>query len=229
MEPSVSKIQIFGPGISLALRKLEELTLGLMTGKYPALATKIAHANPFIGEEADFQFIWKKKPEKNDVYSLIELLDNLFQESEAKFTITTKVPTVDVLIYNFNSPEVTGVAFTFLRIYGPSLAEAVKILDREITGKISGIQTDSRGVLIGKYDYVIEWLQIPTFSDIIDLLDKIDIALKSSGVTYRVTTKSKLKLYTDPRDKDKPKQILRVGTPSPSLSVDPGNNSVKSN
>ena len=228
MEASISQIRIFGPGFSLALKKLGELTVGLMTGKYPALTTKIAHAKPFIGEQADFQFVWKDVPEKSDVVSLIELLDRVFKESGAGYTITTKVPEIDVLIYNFDSNQVTGVAYTFLRIYGPNLAEAVRILDTEITGKISGIQQDSRGILIGKYDYVIEWLQIPTVVDIIDLLDKIDSALKISGVTYRVTTKSKLKLHTDPHDKDKPKQVLRVGTPSPIFTVETGRNSKKS-
>ena len=228
MKASISQIRIFGPGFSLALRKLGELTVGLMTGKYPALATKITHAKPFIGEQADFQFVWKDVPEKSDVVSLIELLDNVFKESGAGYAITTKVPEADILIYNFDSPEVTGVAYTFLRIHGPSLAEAVRILDTEITSKISGIQPDSRGILIGKYDYVIEWLQIPTVNDIIDLLDRIDNALKITGVTYRVTTKSKLKLHTDPHDKDKPTQMLQVGTPSPSFTVETGINSEKS-
>ena len=229
METSISQIRIFGPGISLALRKLEEITVGFMTGKYPALATKIIHAKPYIGEEADFQFVWKDDPEKSDVISLIKLLDSIFKESKARYTITTKVPEIDILIYNFDSPEVTGVAYTFLRIYGPNLAEAVRILDSEITGKISGIQPDSRGILIGKYDYVIEWLQIPTVNDIIDLLDKMDFALKSSDAIYKVTTKSKLKLHTDPRDKNKPKQVLQLGTPSPSFTVETGLNSENSN
>ncbi|MHA2317508.1 MAG: hypothetical protein ACXAC6_07150 [Candidatus Hodarchaeales archaeon] len=56
METSFSRIRIFGPNIPSALRKLEELSAGLTTGKYPALATKISLAQPYIGEEADFQF-----------------------------------------------------------------------------------------------------------------------------------------------------------------------------
>lgn len=228
METSVSRIRIFGPNIPSALRKLEELSAGLTTGKYPALATKISLAQPYIGEEADFQFVWKEDPEKSDVVSLVEFLDSVLKESKTKYTITTKVPEMDALIYNFDSPEVSGVAYTFLRLFGPSLADAIKILDSEITGKIPGIQPDSRGILIGKYDYVIEWLNIPSFSDIIDLLEKIDLALENSGVIYRVTTKSKLKLHTDPRDKDKPKQMMQFGTPSPSFTVETGNDSKKS-
>ncbi len=228
METSVSRIRIFGPNISSALRKLEELTVGLTTGKYPALATKISLAQPYIGEEADFQFVWKGDPNKSDIIFLIELLDKVLKESKTKYTITTKVPEMDALINNFDSAEVSGVAYTFLRLFGPSLAEAIRILDSEITGKISGIQPDSRGVLIGKYDYVIEWLNIPSFSDIIDLLDKIDLALENSGVIYMVTTKSKLKLHTDPRDKDKPRQIMQFGTPSPSFTVETGNDLRKS-
>jgi hypothetical protein len=228
MDTSVSQIKLYGPGIPLAFRKLEELTVGLMTGKYPNLTSKIAMAKPYIGEIADYQFVWKEYPKKNDVITLIELLDDIFKENETRYTITTKVPESDVLIYNFDSPEVTGVAYTFLRLYGPSLAKAIEILETEITGKISGVQPDSRGILIGKYDYVIEWLNIPTVNDIITLLDKIDTALKEAGVLYKVTTKSKLKLHTDPRDKDKPKQMLQFGTPSPSFTVETGTNSKNS-
>ncbi|MHA2174876.1 MAG: hypothetical protein ACXABI_08600 [Candidatus Hodarchaeales archaeon] len=225
METAASQIRLFGPGISVALRKLEELTIGLMSGKYPELVSKIMSGKPYIGEEADYQFIWKDVPKKSNILFLIELIDNFFKENDAKYTITTLLPgsETDSLIYDFNSPEVTGVAYTFLRIYGPCLGEAIRILDTEIAGKIDGIQPDSRGVLIGKFDYVIEWLHIiPMVNDIINLLDKIDLALKKSGVTYSVTTRSKLKLHTDPRDKDKPKQILQVGAPAPSLIIDTG-------
>ena len=225
MENSASLIRLFGPGISSALRKLEELTVGLKTGKFPNLVTKIANGKPYIGEEADYQFIWKDVPKKSDIIHLIELLDEHFKENKARYTITTLLPDIEMddLIYDFHSPNVAGVAYTLLRIYGPSLGEAIRILETEIAGKIEGIQPDSRGVLIGKYDYVIEWLHIiPTVNDIIALLDKIDVALKKSGVTYKVTTRSKLKLHTDPRDKEKPKQMLQFGTPPPSFSVETG-------
>ena len=117
METSVSRIRIYGPTIPLALRKLEELTVGLTTGKYSALATKISLAKPYIGEEADFQYTWKVVPEKSDVISLVELLDSVLVDTNIKYTITTRVPEMDVLIYNFDSPEVTGVAYTFFRIF----------------------------------------------------------------------------------------------------------------
>jgi hypothetical protein len=231
MENSTSLIRLFGPGISLALRKLEELTVSLKTGKYPDLTTKIANGKPYIGEEADYQFIWKEIPKKSDILNLIELVDDHFKENEAKYTITTLLPDIEMddLIFDFHSPKVAGVAYTLLRIYGPNLGEAIRILETEVAGKIDGIQPDSRGILIGKYDYVIEWLHlIPTVNDIIDLLDKIDTALKRSGVTYKVTTRSKLKLHTDPRDKDKPKQMLQFGSPPPSFSVETGKKSEKS-
>ncbi len=224
METSVSLIRLFGPGISLAMRKLEELTIGLMTGKYPELVTKIANGKPYIGEEADYRFHWKEIPKKSELLFLIELLDDSFKDNDAKYTITTHLPETERedLIYDFHSPKVVGVAYTFLRIYGPSLGEAIRILDTEIAGKIEGIQPDSRGVLIGKYDYVIEWLHIiPTVNEIIELLERIDLALKKSGVTYKITTRSKLKLHTDPRDKDRPK-TLQFGAPSPSFSVETG-------
>ncbi len=215
----MSLIKLYGPGIPFALRILEHFKAELVTGKNMKLVSKIAHARPYIGEEADYEFVWKNVPKTLDILSLIEILDEKLVESEAKYSITTKVPEEDILIYNFDSPKVKGVAYTFFRIYGPSLSQAVNILNNEITDKIPGIQP-SKGILLGKYDYVIEWLRIPSVSDIIGLLERIDSVLKETGVIYNVTTKSKLKLHTDPLDKNQEKPIMEIGAPSPSFTIE---------
>jgi hypothetical protein len=152
---------------------------------------------------------------------LIKELDAKLGVTDAKYCITTKVPDKDVLVYNFDSSEIKGVAYTFFRIYGPSLSQAIDILNKKISEKILDIRP-SKGILLGKYDYVIEWLRIPTVNEIIVLLEQIDDVLKETGVTYKVTTKSKLKLHSDPNDKMKEKPIMEIGAPSPSFSVDTG-------
>ncbi|PWI47189.1 hypothetical protein CEE45_12865 [Candidatus Heimdallarchaeota archaeon B3_Heim] len=226
MEKSMSLIKLYGPGIPFALRILEHFKAELVTGKNSEFLSKISQAHPYIGEEADYEFVWKNVPETLDILSLIEILDEKIAESEAKYSITTKVPEEDILIYNFDSPKVKGVAYTFFRIHGPSLSKAINILNKEITNKIPGIQL-SKGILLGKYDYVIEWLRIPTVSDIIGLLERIDSVLKDTGVTYNVTTKSKLKLHTDPLDKKQEKQIMEIGAPSPSFTIETGSENNK--
>ena len=64
-------------------------------------------------------------------------------------------------------------------------------------------------------------------SDIIGLLERIDSVLKDTGVTYNVTTKSKLKLHTDPLDKKQEKQIMEIGAPSPSFTIETGSDNNK--
>ena len=226
MEVSKSLIKLYGPGIPIALRILRRIKTELGTGDSADLVSKIAQAHPYIGEEADYEFIWKNTPSTSDILLLIEELDAKLLPTEAKFTITTKVPEEDILIYNFNSPEITGAAYTFFRIYGPSLSQAFNILNKEVTDKIPGIQP-SKGILLGKYDFVIEWLRIPNVNDIINLLEHIDSVLKVTGVTYKVTTKSKLKLHTDPRDKTQEKPIMEIGAPSPSFTIETGSEDSK--
>ncbi len=221
MEISKSLIKLYGPGIPLALRILRRVKTELAKGEKSALIAKIARAHPYIGEEADYEFIWSNIPSTSDIISLIEELDTRLLETEAKFTITTKVPDKDKLIYDFNSPEITGAAYTFFRIYGPSLSKAINLLNTAIKYKNSEIRP-SKGILLGKYDYVIEWLRIPTVNDIVTLLEHIDTVLKVTGVTYKVTTKSKLKLHSDPRDKHQKRPIMEIGAPSPSFSVETG-------
>jgi hypothetical protein len=221
MRKSASLVKLFGPGIPFALRILERFKAELVTGQNLKLLSKIARAHPYIGEEADYEFVWKDIPKTSDILLLIKDLDDKLGETEAKYSITTKVPEKNVLIYNFDSPEVKGVAYTFFRIYGPSISQAVDILNKEISEKILDIQT-SKGILLGNYDYVIEWLRIPTVNEIIVLLEQIDAVLKGTGVTYNVTTRSKLKLHTDPLDKTHERPIMEIGAPAPSFTVETG-------
>ena len=50
------------------------------------------------------------------------------------------------------------------------------------------IISKSKGSL-GKYDFVYEWFQKPTVSQVEDLITKIDEALTEVGVRYTLTTK----------------------------------------
>jgi hypothetical protein len=221
MEVSKSLIKLYGPGIPAALRVLRHVRAELTKGKHSDLTGKIARAHPYIGEEADYEFIWSIIPETTDILSLIEELDEKLLSSEAKFTITTLVPEQDKLIYDFNSSEITGAAYTFFRIYGPSLSKAFNLLNSTVLYQNTGVKP-SKGILLGKYDFVMEWLRIPTVNDIVDLLEQIDDVLKVTGVNYKVTTRSKLKLHSDPQDKSRKRPIMEIGAPSPSFSVETG-------
>jgi len=219
MDTSKSLIKLYGPEIPAALRVLRRIKAELTKEKKSDLVSKIARAHPYIGEEADYEFIWNTIPETADILSLIEELDEKLLHTGAKYTITTKIPDEDKLIYDFHSPEIKGAAYTFLRVYGPNLSQAIRSLNNKISEKKLDIQP-SKGILLGKYDYVIEWLHIPTVNEIIVLLEQIDDVLRETGVIYKVTTRSKLKLHSDPNDRKQKKPIMEIGAPSPSFSVD---------
>jgi hypothetical protein len=203
------------------LKKLEEFAAELIAGEYEELSSKISQARTYIGEEADFQFIWDTTPTTADVLSLLTLLDQIFEtECQAKYTVTTSSPETNDMLKRLNSSKIMGEAFSFLRLYGPNLSKAIEKLDSKISN-IRGIK-GATGVLIGKYDYAVEWGQIPSFSDIIDLIEELDNLLEPTGVTYKIATKSKLKTHSDPSDKEKLKterQLLQRD-PSPSISID---------
>jgi len=203
------------------LKKLEEFAAELIAGDYEKLSSKISQARTYIGEEADFQFIWEAIPTTADVLSLLVLLDKIFEsECQAKYTVTTSSPETNDIIKRLNSSKVIGEAFSFLRLYGPNLSYAIEILDSNISN-IPGIKGAS-GVLIGKYDYAVEWIQIPSFNDIIGLIEELDKLLEPTGVTYKISTKSKLKTHSDPseREKLKSERQLLLRDPPPSISID---------
>jgi hypothetical protein len=196
MDTSISRIKLFGPGIPLALKRLEEFTIELVAGKYTGLNSKITYAKPYIGEEADYEYIWVGTPTTDEVFVLVQHIDKILKTNRhTKYTITTKLPNQKDLIESFESSEVSGVAFTFFRLYGPSISQAVELLNLNIAN-IPEIRTTT-GILIGSYDYAIEWLHIPTIVEIIALLEEIDRILEGTGITYKIATKSKLKTHSD--------------------------------
>ncbi len=217
MDSSVSQVKLYGPGIPAALKQLEKIASDLMLGKYD---NKITLAKPFIGDAADYEFVWEGVPTNEETLDFIELLDKLILECHpTKYTITTRIPDSDPLLSRFDSPEVTGIAYTFLRIYGPSLNQAIRHLNEKITERIKGIKSTT-GVLLGAKDYAIEWLHIPSVNDIIALLTEIDNVLSETGCVYKVSTKSKLKTRSDPSDKIKSERTLQIDSPPPVISVD---------
>ena len=46
------------------------------------------------------------------------------------------------------------------------------------------------GESIGDYDFFFEWVQEPTQEQVLDLIERIDVALAPLGCWYRITSKS---------------------------------------
>jgi len=100
---------------------------------------------------------------------------------------------------------------SYIKLYGPSLDKGIDAMDKLLSnfkkrfrnGKmVSTIITFvdpsvdlSTGKLIrdgketlGKYDYVIEWIDPPSIEQVRDLIRHIDQALDQTGCKYTITT-----------------------------------------
>ncbi len=72
MNFSTTKIKLYGPGISHALKELHQLD------KLKEFKTRIYHSGVYIGEVADFEITWKEKPTNEETLTLVEHLDRIF-------------------------------------------------------------------------------------------------------------------------------------------------------
>ncbi|MCS7097336.1 MAG: hypothetical protein NZ926_02630 [Candidatus Methanomethylicia archaeon] len=72
--------------------------------------------------------------------------------------------------------------------YGEAIQQIISILDPNIDIK-TGKSIRGGTKIIGDYDYVIEWTNIPTIEQLRSLIRKIDDALMYTGCKYTITTK----------------------------------------
>lgn len=78
---------------------------------------------------------------------------------------------------------------SFIRLYGPSLSEALKILNIMPLGALELIVDCSDGVR-GEYDWCFEWVeQKPDYRQFIKLIELLDNYLPTTGVMYTIETK----------------------------------------
>lgn len=185
MSLSTTRIKLFGPGIALGLKKLNEL------GSNVKFGPNIAQALPYIGDEADFEIIWERIPTTEETFDLVKYLDKIFIDCKCKYTVTTISPAAKDVLSQLEASKEQDIALTFLRLIGPSISQAIEVLNKSVADfpRIKAIT----GEIIGRYDYALEWIGIPQVSDIVNLIEEMDRILEKTGVIYTVTTKSKLK------------------------------------
>lgn len=191
-----SKIKIFGPGIPDAIQILSKL------GNNGELGEKFVQSGPSIGFESDFDVLWKEDPSKEEILTLIEIIDKLLLDTKVRYSITSSTSlNIDELL-DMTTEE--AKAYTLIRLYGPSISKGLKSLNNYVND-ITGVKSTT-GELIGPFDFALEWYSgsIPEMNDIIRVLGEIDKILKNTGVTYRVVTKSRLTPFTiRPKKQDK--------------------------
>ncbi|MFX0204578.1 MAG: hypothetical protein ACFFDT_01220 [Candidatus Hodarchaeota archaeon] len=189
MSFSTTKIKLYGPGISHALKELYRID------ENTEFKSKIHHSGVYIGEVADYEIAWSEKPTDEETLALVKYLDEVFLKLKSRYTVTSSNPEMEDILEQIESSTTEDIAITFIRLIGPSISTALAILNENI-GTLPGIKSVT-GVLIGRYDYAFEWLRIPDENDIVSLTETIDPILKESGVIYTITTKSKLGQFKD--------------------------------
>jgi hypothetical protein len=191
-----TEVILYGPGFSIALKKLDELRENFEYGE------NIAHSRPSVGEEADYKILWKKYPTAEETFALVKYLDEAFIDCGCKYAVTSETPSGEDIFTQIEASKDEDVALTFVRLIGPSISQAIDVLNLNIT-EFPGVKAIT-GELIGRYDYAFEWLRIPDVSDIIRLSEMMDRVLAETGVIYNIATKSKLKsIRIPPKDIEK--------------------------
>jgi hypothetical protein len=189
MSFSTTKIKLYGPGISRALKELYQLK------EKKEFKSRIHHSGVYIGEVADYEITWNEKPTNEETLALVKHLDEVFTRIKCRYTVTSSTPEMEDIFEQIESSTTEDIAITFVRIIGPSISSALDILNESIE-TFPGIKSVT-GVLLGRYDYAFEWLRVPEESEIVSLTETIDHILKESGVIYTITTRSKLSQFKD--------------------------------
>lgn len=190
MSISVTQIKFYGPGISNGLKSLDELE------KNGDFSEKIKRSGLYIGEEADYELLWTKTPNSDDTLDLVKYLDEIFQNCECRYTVSTNIPDAFDILAQLEQSKGKDLAFTFILLIGPSVSQAINVLNANISN-FPGVKNIT-GELIGRFDYAFEWLGIPDANDIMRLSETLDQVLKETGVIFTISTKSRTRIFNVP-------------------------------
>ena len=118
-------------------------------------------------------------------------MDKNFVDFGCKYAVSTEISSGEDILTQMEASKSEDIAITFVSFIGPSISQAIEILNEYITD-FPGVKAIT-GELIGRYDYAFEWVRIPEVHDIIRLSETMDRLLARTGVIYHIATKSKLK------------------------------------
>jgi hypothetical protein len=183
MQDNTSNLRICGPGLPLAIKKLKELeekvieTLPIKKG--------VVNIGPY-----DYIFYWEKPPTPEPLLALIQLIDDAFTGTPARYSITTEGYHTRRLTAEIDRRALNTI-FSFIRIQGPSLIKALQAIE-SVVDKVSNtntLESLKSSVLVGEWDYAFEWDHFPSYEEIHDLLSAIDKLVGPTGAKYSITTK----------------------------------------
>jgi hypothetical protein len=190
MSISVTQVKLYGPGISNGLSMLEKLKLN------EDFSEKIKRSSLYVGEEADYELLWNKPPSPEETLDLVKHLDDIFEDCDCRYTVSTNIPDAIDVIAQLEQSKEKDLAFTFIRLIGPSVSQAISVLNTNISNFL-GVKNIT-GELIGRFDYAFEWLRIPEANDLMRLSETLDQVLRETGVIFTIATKSRTRIFNIP-------------------------------
>ena len=183
MQENTSNLCIFGPGLPEVIKKLQELTIRVKD------ELPISKGEVNIGGH-DFIFYWEKSPSPEPLLKLIEYIDDAFSDLPARYTITTEGFYTSRITAEIDRRALNTI-FSFVRIHGPSLSEAVRAIEKvvEEVETTNTLQSLKSSVLVGEWDYAFEWDHFPSLEELHSLMAAVDKLVGPTGARYKMVTK----------------------------------------
>lgn len=183
MQDNTSNLHICGPGLPEAIKKLQALE-NKITDLLP-ISKGVVNIGPY-----DYIYYWEKPPTPEPLLNLIELIDDAFTGTTARFKITTEGYYTRRLTAEIDRRALNTI-FSFIRIQGPSLTKALTAIESVVdeVSTTNTLESLKSSVLVGEWDYAFEWDHFPSLEEVHDLLSAIDKLVAPTGAKYSMTTK----------------------------------------
>ncbi|MFX1255657.1 MAG: hypothetical protein ACFFCZ_28900 [Promethearchaeota archaeon] len=161
-------VKILGPNLIQAISKLEKLALELEIKKLlPVEKGMILSREQHVDYE--FTFAWQEEPNLELIIELAYHIDEVFQNSTARYTLQT----------DFDVPsgkESVAPSQSFIKIYGPPISTAFHRLLR-LLEKLPEVEAKSLAAItpaVGDYDFVLTWNEKPSQQMVRALVGQLD-------------------------------------------------------
>ncbi|MFX0014419.1 MAG: hypothetical protein ACFFB2_08790 [Promethearchaeota archaeon] len=178
-----SNVRLYGPQIPQALDRLSNL-VDTIKSELPLSRGEVTFGR------YDFVFHWIEDPKHQQIFTLLEKIDDTLTGLPTKYSITSESRHTNRVTAEMGK-QAHHTIFSFIRIHGPSLSKAVRAIEQVIQEMepTNTLDTLKSSILIGEFDYAFEWAHWPSEEEIISVLKAIDEKVTPTGALYTVTTK----------------------------------------
>ncbi len=186
MQPNSSNVQIFGPQLPDALKRLQKLSQEI-PNELP-----ISRGENIFGKY-DFVFYWNGEPKPDKLFRLVERIDDTLTGLPTKYTITTEGYKTRRITAEIER-RAENTIFSFIRILGPSISKALRVIEQVVDQieTTNTLETLKSSILVGEWDYAFEWDHWPSFDEVHAVLKILDTKIGETGALYNISTKKNI-------------------------------------